>query len=180
MSEFMPGDYSQMLNLGIAATDRGEYAAALQILQTVYGRVRQEAMPQGLSSYGLCLARVEGKRKLGAELCQKATQLEFYEGKHWANLVRIYIVAKNRRKAVETLDDSLRRLRNDPALLRVRQEIGYRKSPSLPFFSRTNPINKLYSRMARTLKKRAKLIGIVIAALLYVAIVVEVCRMIIK
>lgn len=178
MSELMPSDYSQMVTLGIAATERGEYAAALQILQSVYRAVPPEEMPQGLSSYGLCLARAEGKRKMGAELCQRATQLEFYEGRHWANLVRVYITAKNRRKAVETLDDSLRRMRNDPALLRVRKEIGYRKSPTLPFLSRTNPINKLYSRYVMKVRKRGKVIAIVAGSLIYLALMVELFRII--
>jgi len=176
MPETMPADYAQMMTLGIAATERGEYAAALQILQSVYRSVPPEEMPQGLSSYGLCLARVEGKRKMGAELCQQATKLQFYEGRHWANLVRIYITAKNRRKAVETLEDSLRRMRNDPALLRVRKEIGYRQSPSLPFLSRTNPINKLYSRSAVKLRKRAKMIAIVTGSVIYVALMIEIFR----
>jgi tetratricopeptide (TPR) repeat protein len=179
MSEFLPGDFSQMLSLGIAATDRGEYAAALQLLQTVYTRVTPESAPQGLSSYGLCLARVEGRRKLGAELCQRATQLEFYEGKHWANLVRVYITAKNRRKAVETLDDSLRRLRNDPALLRVRKEIGYRQAPTLQFLPRTHFLNKVYGRMAvrfRRVAKQWKVLAIIAGSLLYVAALLELFR----
>lgn len=176
----MPADYGQMLKLGIAATEKGEYSAGLQILQVLYQKVRPEEMPQGLSSYGLCLARVEGKRKMGAELCQRATQLEFYEGRHWANLVRVYMTAKNRRKAVETLDDSLRRLRNDPALLRVREEIGYRRSPNLSFLSRTNPINKLYSRTAVALRKRGKIIAIVAGSLIYIALMVWVFKLIVK
>jgi len=181
MSELLPGDLSQMANLGIAAAERGEYAAALQLLQVVYTRVKPEALPQGLSSYGLCLARAEGKRKLGAELCQRATQLEFYEGRHWANLVRIYITAKNRRKAVETLDDSLRRLRNDPALLRVRQEIGYRQSPYLSFLPRRHPLNKLYSRMAVRLSKQGRMwkwIAVIAGSLLYVGGLIELFRVI--
>lgn len=149
----MSGEYSQMLNFAIAAADRREYAAALQILQRVYRTTEPETIPQGLSSYGLCLANVEGKRKLGIALCVQATQLEPNEGRHWANLVRLYIGAGDRRKAVETLDDTLSRLRNNPALLRVREEIGYRKAPSLSFLPRTHPLNKLYSLAVGKLKR---------------------------
>src|SRR5579884_1223566 len=150
----VPLDINKMLTLGIAATERGEYDNALRVLSAIYTKVPAEKMPQGLSSYGLCLARVEGKRKLGAELCEKAIKLESYEGRHRANLVRIYITAKNRKKAVDVLDDSLRKLRNDPELIRVRKEIGYRQSPQIGFLPRTNPINKLYSRyIARQIPK---------------------------
>jgi tetratricopeptide (TPR) repeat protein len=173
-------DVSQMLMMGIAATDRGEYAAALQILGAVYRSTPAEKLPKGLSSYGLCLASVEHKHKQGIQLCEQAMKLEFYEGKHWANLVRLYVAGKSRRKAVETLEKGLKRLPNDPALIRVRQEIGYRKAPTLRFLSRRNPLNKLFSRMSLKLKGRTKIIAIIFASILYIAVVVEVFRMIIK
>ena len=175
-----PVDITQMLNAGIAATDRGEYENALRVFSVVYTKVPAEKMPQGLSSYGLCLARVEGKRKLGADLCQKAIKLQSYEGRHHANLVRVYVAAKNRKKAVDFLDDSLRKLRNDPELVRVRREIGYRQSPQIAFLPRTNPINKLYSRFVPRLKRRGKIIAIAIASLIYAGFMVAIFKLIVK
>ncbi|HEY8131376.1 MAG TPA: tetratricopeptide repeat protein [Thermoanaerobaculia bacterium] len=139
--------------MGIAATDRGEYAAALPLLSAVYRNTPFEKFPQGLSYYGLCLAQVERKHKQGIQLCEQAMQLESTQGRHWANLVRLYIVGKNRRKAVQVLDSGLEKLGNDPALLRVRQEIGYRQAPSLGFLPRRNPLNKVFSRTAWTLRR---------------------------
>ena len=173
-------DIAQAVNVGIAATDRGDYQGALKIFSAVYTTIPADKMPDGLSSYGLCLARVEGKRKMGAELCQKAIQLQSYEAKHRANLVRVYIVAKNRKKAVETLDDSMRKLRNDPELLRVRQEIGYRQAPMLTFLPRQNPINKFFGIYAARLARRSKIIVIVIAALMYIGVIAAVFKMIVK
>jgi len=179
MTEF-PTNVSEMLSVGIAATERGEYEGALRVLSAVYTSVPADKLPAGLSSYGLCLAQVQGKRKMGAELCQKAIQLQGYEGKHRANLVRVYMVAKNRKKAVETLDDSLRKLRNDPELMRVRQEIGYRRAPSLSFLSRRNPINKFFGLYSARLQKRAKIIVIVTASLLYIGMIGAIFKMIVK
>ena len=176
----IPVDIPQMLNVGIAATDRGEYERALRVLSVVYTRVPAEKMPEGWSSYGLCLARVEGKRRLGAEMCEKAIKLQSYEGRHRANLVRVYVTAKNRKKAVDVLDDSLSKLRNDPELIRVRKEIGYRRSPQLPFLSRTNPINKVYSRTMPRLQKRGKIILITIASLIYIAFMVGIFKLIVQ
>ena len=173
-------DITQMLNVGIAATDRGEYENALRVFSVVYTKVPAEKMPQGLSSYGLCLARVEGKRKLGADLCQKAIQLQSYEGRHHANLVRVYVTAKNRKKAVNILDDSLRKMRNDPELVRVRKEIGYRQSPEISFLPRTNPLNKLYSRFVPRLKRRSKIIAIAIMSLIYAGFVAAIFKLIVK
>ena len=179
MTDF-PLDITQMMNAGIAATDRGEYENALRVFSVLYTKVPAEKMPQGLSSYGLCLARVEGKRKLGADLCQKAIQLQSYEGRHHANLVRVYVTAQNRKKAVDVLDNSLRRLRNDPELVRVRKEIGYRQSPQLAFLPRTNPINKLYSSFVPRLKGRGKILAIAIASLIYAGFIAAIFKLIVK
>lgn len=173
-------ELAQALNAGIAATERGDYESALRVFSAVYKTVPADKMPDGLSSYGLCLARVEGKRKMAADLCQKAIQLQAYEGRHWANLVRVYIVAKNRKKAVETLDDSMKRLRNDPELLRVREEIGFRQAPELTFLPRRNPINKAFSLYSARLARRGKIILIVVASLLYAGIVAGIFKLIVK
>jgi tetratricopeptide (TPR) repeat protein len=173
-------DVPQMLKLGIAATERGEYEPALQLLKRVYQLVPPEKAPQGLSYYGLCLARVEKKTKQGAELCQKAIALESYEGKHWANLVRLWIGGNSRRKAVEALEKGLKATRNDKALLRVREEIGYRKAPYFRFLSRSNPLNKAYSKSIGKVGPHVKIIIIVIAAAIYIAMVVGVFFMVLK
>jgi tetratricopeptide (TPR) repeat protein len=180
MSEMASGDVPQMLALGIAASERGEYAAALTVLSAVYQRVPPEKFPDGLSSYGLCLAHIENKNKLGAEYCQKAIALQGYEGKHWANLVRLYIKAKNRRKAVDVLENGLKKLPNDAALVRIREEIGYRKTPHMRLLRRNHPLNKLYSRSVGRLNKRGRIILIVVAALLYVGMMVGVFFLIIQ
>jgi tetratricopeptide (TPR) repeat protein len=164
----------QMITLGIAATERGEYDAGMQLLGHAYRVIKPAQYPKGLSSYGLCLAKAAGKNRAGAELCEEALKLQFYEGRHWANLVRVYIAAKNRRKAVEALESGLKRTRNDPALLNVREEIGYRKAPYLRFLGRTNPLNRLYSRFSGRLKRRGMTIALVVAALLYVGAMVAV------
>ena len=141
----------QVLSRGITLTERGNYAAALPIFTTVYKNVSSDRYPQGLSSYGLCLSRVEHKNKWGAELCERAMLLQPSDGLHRANLVRLYAGAKNRRKAIEVLEKGLGRVRQDARLLRVRDEIGYRNAPSLRFLRRTHPVNKLFSRCARVL-----------------------------
>ena len=142
---------AQVLSRGRVLAERGDYAAALPIFAMVYKTVSPEKYPQGLSSYGLCLSRVEHKNKFGVELCQRAMLLQPSDGLHRANLVRLYAAAKNRRKAIEVLEKGLSKVRQDAKLLMVRDEIGYRTSPSLRFLRRTNPLNKVYSYCARVL-----------------------------
>ena len=162
-------EINQMLTVGVAAAERGDYEGALNLLSKVYRLVPAEKFPQGLSAYGLCVAKVEKKNKAAAEFCQKAIDLQPYEGKHWANLVRVYIGAKNRRKAVEILEKGLKKTRNDAALVQVRSDIGYRQAPYFRFLRRQHPLNKLYSRTAGRLKRRGKIIAIAILGILYLA-----------
>lgn len=162
----------QILTRGVEAATRGQYALALPLLAAVYQVVPADKYPQGLSSYGLSLSKIEHKNKVGAELCEKAIGLQPYEGLHWANLVRLYIGVKNRKKAVEVLEKGLKKLRNDEALIRVRTEIGYRKAPYFRFLRRQHPLNKLYSRTSTMLEHRAKPIFLTIISVVYVAMMV--------
>jgi tetratricopeptide (TPR) repeat protein len=155
---------AQILSRGIDLAARGRYAAALPIFITVYRHIPEEKYPQGLSSYGLCLSRIERKNKLGVELCERAMLLQPADTSHRANLVRLYAAANQRRKAVEVLEKGLRRARFDPKLLLVRDEIGYRQAPSLRFVRRTHPLNKLYSRCAKLMMEPLTL-GALFAAL---------------
>jgi tetratricopeptide (TPR) repeat protein len=166
-----PGDITQMVNVGVAAAERGDYEGALRLLSNVYRIVPPEKYPQGLSAYGLCVAKFEKKNKVGADLCQKAIELQPYEGKHYANLVRVFIAGKNRRKAVDVLHNGLAKTRNDEALVQVREEIGYRRAPYFEFLDRRHPLNKLYSRTAGRLKRRGKIIALTIMSLIYLAAV---------
>ncbi len=177
MTSVAPSDISQVLNRGADLTTRGDYAGALPILAAVYQNVSIEQYPQGLSAYGLCLSKVEHKNKLGAELCEKAMKLQPFEGLHWANLVRLYIGVKNRRKAVEVLESGLKRHPKDGKLLKVRDEIGYRKTPYLRFLPRQHPLNKAYSGM---MGKSGRAVLAVLGVLAVLAIIAAVFMVVIK
>ena len=180
MSSVAPSEISQILSRGADLTARGGYAGALPILAAVYKTVPPEQYPQGLSAYGLCLSKIEHKNKLGAELCEKAMKLQPFEGMHWVNLVRLYIGVKNRRKAVEVLESGLAKHPKYSKLLRVRDEIGYRKVPYLRFLPRTHPLNKAYSNVVGAMGKHARAILTVIGVLVCLAIIAGVYLMVIR
>jgi tetratricopeptide (TPR) repeat protein len=94
-----------------------------------------------LSYFGLCVALMRKDFKNSIELCKRAINLEFYNGDHYANLARVYAVAGNRKKAIETADAGLKLLPEHGRLLAVRKELGFRSRPSVPFLERSHPIN---------------------------------------
>jgi len=180
MSSVAPSEISQILSRGTDLTLRGDYAGALTVFAAVYQNVPAEQYPQGLSAYGLCLSKIEHKNKLGAELCEKAMKLQPFEGLHWANLVRLYMGVKNRKKAIEVLESGLKRHPKETKLLRVRDEIGYRKTPYLRFLRRTHPLNKAFSNLAGSLGSNARVILIGIGVLAVLAIIAVVFLTIVK
>jgi tetratricopeptide (TPR) repeat protein len=123
-----------------------EYLAALNMFLDIYGTdeappIRTPRDASGLSWFGLCLALMRKQMKPAIELCRRAISLEFYNGEHYGNLARVYLEAGNRKKAVETADEGLRLHPEDEYLLKVRESLGVRSRPAVPFLDRTNPIN---------------------------------------
>jgi hypothetical protein len=61
--EVVPGaEILQMITLGIAATERGEYDTGMQLLGHAYRVIKPSEYPKGLSSYGLCLSQSSRKK----------------------------------------------------------------------------------------------------------------------
>ena len=128
------------------ATREGDYLRALTMFLEIYGTEEAPSLnnpkaANGLSFFGLCLALVQKKYKAGVDLCRRAIDLEFYNGDHYANLARLYMATGNRKKAIETVDAGLKIAPEHEELLQVRQELGVRSRPTVPFLDRSHPIN---------------------------------------
>jgi tetratricopeptide (TPR) repeat protein len=176
----MSSNIPQVLARAVDATLRGDHGSALPILTAVYRAVPPEQYPQGLSSYGLCLSRIEHKNRAGAQLCEKAIAAQPYEALHWANLIRLYVGVRNRRKAVEVLERALRQMPGDKVLLGVRDEIGYRQAPYFRFMRRQNPMNRLYSRAVSATKRHARPILITLGGAGYIALLAGVLTYVVR
>jgi dihydrofolate reductase len=132
---------------GIMATERGEYRVGLRIFSTVFGS-ELPSEGEGLSHYGLCLAKVEKKFNQAIKVCQQAIESQFYDSSHYVNLIQVYLAAGTRKKAVDTLEQAMAKMPRDPALLTLRSQMGFRADPIFPMLPRSNPLNK-YLGMAR-------------------------------
>lgn len=148
------------IRAGVAYVDRGDYKQGYAALHAAYGRAAlpgSELPSDGLSHYGLCVAVVEKQTRKGAELCRTAIEEQFFNSVHFVNLIRLYLIRGNRKAAVDVLNEGLTRLPNDRTLLRVREDIGYRKPPVVTFLHRDNPINAALGKLrAKKVKAPAK------------------------
>lgn len=140
-------EFTAAIKAGVAYVERGDYKQGYAALNAVYGRGAEGLPSDGLSHYGLCVAVMEKQTRKGAELCRAAIDSQFFSAVHFVNLIRLYVIRGNRKAAVEALHEGLSRLPNDRALLRVREEIGYRQPPVVSFLHRDNPMNKALGKL---------------------------------
>ena len=134
------------LDEAIASAREEDYLHALTKFLDIYGTedsppIRTPKDASGLSFFGLCLALIRKQIKPAIDLCRRAIDLEFYNGDHYANLARVYLIAGNRKKAVETADNGLKLVPGHDYLLSVRKTLGIRARPAVGFLDRSNPIN---------------------------------------
>ncbi len=157
--------YAAQIDEAIRAAREDDFLRALTIFLDVYGsddtpRIRAPKDAAGLSFFGLALALMRKEMKPAIDLCRKAIELEFYNGDHYANLSRVYEIAGNRKKAIETVEKGLKLVPEHDYLLAVRKSYGVRSEPYVPFLDRTNPINvslgqaRHAKKIAATEKKR--------------------------
>ena len=130
----------------IDATRREDYLRALTLFVDVYGPDELAALDHakvatGLSFFGLCVALVQKKYKPAIELCTRAITLQFYNGDHYANLARVYLAAEKRKKAIEIAEQGLKISPEHDGLRALREDLGVRARPVVPFLDRSNPIN---------------------------------------
>ena len=143
----------------IEAAREGEFLRAMTQFIDAYGTddappIRTPKDANGLSWFGLSIAIMQKKFKPAIDLCRRAVELEFYNGDHYANLARVYIVAGNRKKALETLEQGLKLIPEHEYLLDVRKSMGVRAKPAVPFLDRSHPINVTLGQ-SRHAKKEA-------------------------
>lgn len=130
----------------IVAAREADFLRALTLFLDLYGTedappIRTPKDASGLSFFGLSLAMMQKKFKPAIDLCRRAIDMEFYNGDHYANLARVYLIAGNRKKAIETADKGLKLIPEHEYLLNVRHMLGVRARPAVPFLDRANPVN---------------------------------------
>lgn len=145
LAEAGTDDPLELVQIGIASARAEDYDRASILLTEAYLRLSQakdvKMPPALLSFYGLCMGISKGRIKEGAEYCQLAIDKEFYNGEHYANLARVWLAGKSRKKAVETLERGLQNAKGSKELLRLRKQMGFRQRPAVPFLKRGHPIN---------------------------------------
>lgn len=135
---------------GLAALAQGRRLEGIALFEAAIQLDRQfgsEApQPRYLSYYGVCLS-YEGRRATeGAKLCRDALTREVFNPDLYHNLGRALLACGRRREAFEVLHQGLKWERGHPGIVRELRTMGRRRRPTIPFLSRSNPLNVLLGR----------------------------------
>ena len=141
-----------LIERGLERCRNGDWELGVEDLLTASQEGRPKDLPSLLYSYlGYALARTEGDVHRGLRFCRRAIKMEFYQPENYLNLARTHLLAKEPALAFRAID---RGLGFDPQhhdLLALREEIGERRPPVLPFLSRNHFFNRLFGRLRHDL-----------------------------
>lgn len=127
-----------------------DYKMAYRLFESVYKSDELPKPVSGLSYYGVCLAKVKRAYREAIILCEKALSERPEDVVHHANLAETYLEAGRRRRALDTVNRALLKFPRMVLLLNLREKIGKRKNPVIPFLPRSNPFNVILGHMRHT------------------------------
>ena len=141
---------TQILKEGVSLMRTGDHVAAINMFEQVY---KSDTLPKpisGLSYYGYCLAKLRKKYREAIELCERAVNERPDDPAHWANLTEVCMMANRRVKAHNTIEEALKRFPRTKLLLDIRDWMGKRRAPVIPFLDRSNPMNMILGHIRHT------------------------------
>lgn len=136
-------DPGETLRRGIRACRDGNWRDGLTLLTLLAQREEGRGeLPGFFYGYlGQAIARCEGRRHVGLELCRHAVAEEPFRPENHANLAAVYLIVGNRWAAVRALRAGLKLDPDHPDLVAVRDRLGIRRAPIIAGLSRTSPLN---------------------------------------
>ncbi len=143
-------DYRQLVRKGITAADQGNTLDALLHFENA---ARLGSTPTLASYLGYCLARERQQFKEAIGLCHQALAMEPENAIHYLNLGRVFLVAGEKRLAIKTFHQGLKRERHR-LILEELKRLGIRKRPVVAPLSRSHPVNRYLGRAFSRLRVR--------------------------
>jgi tetratricopeptide (TPR) repeat protein len=108
----------------------------------------KDTLPGVFYSYlGVAVARCEGRRHDGVELARYALRLQPREPDNYCNMALLSIMLGRRSEALRWIEKGLRYEPRHRRLLEVRESLGVRRRPPVPFLPRANPVNVLLGQL---------------------------------
>lgn len=149
--------FEEAAERGIELCKQGYWDEGLVCLQQALQRHRtgkKVHMPPNAFSYlGFALAYRENKAEEGVALCRQACETGYFDADNYMNLARTCLLAQDRKAAFIAVEEGLRANEHHHGLLTIKQKLGTRRKPVLPFLSRSNVFNILLGKFRHELMK---------------------------
>lgn len=125
----------------------GDWSGALfHFRLAVRNSSRGDPMKNLYVSYeGLALVHVNDRK--GVHLCRRAAVNETAFGDVFRNLARAELRLRNRKRACDAIQKGLAIDRSHAGLRELRQRMGVRRAPVLPFLSRNHFLNRVLGQI---------------------------------
>lgn len=147
MTETTPAP-ADLFREAILACRSEQWRQGLELLTRVAQLAeRRGNLPGAFYSYlGLAMARVEGRRQEGMQLCRHALDSEPKEVDNHINMATMYLLVGRRHSAFVVVEKARRRFPDHARLAAVHQRLGVRREPVFKFLPRGNPLNRALGR----------------------------------
>ena len=100
---------------------------------------------------GYGLARFHGEVDEGLRLCRRAVEIELYQPENHYYLAATYLLAGDRRSAIDALEQGLQVDATHAGLKELMADLGRRRSPMLPFLPRRHVLNRWLGKVRHRL-----------------------------
>jgi tetratricopeptide (TPR) repeat protein len=143
---------------GITLCRKEKWRQGYEILAKVGREVeRYGNMPSVFYSYlGAAMARVEGNRRDGMELCRYALRLEPNDVENYLNIASVYLMLGRRRAAVKAVEYGLALRPRHQRLNEMLKELGVRQPPAFASLPRAHPLNSWAGRVRNWMRVRRR------------------------
>jgi hypothetical protein len=151
-------DVAEAFRQGINLCRKERWHEGYNLLIRVSQLVEQRGnLPGVFYSYlGLAMARCDGRRRDGMELCRYAVRVQPDQPENYLNLASSYLMLGRRSEAVRAVEIGLEVNPDHRRLRELQASLGVRLPPLLPFLHRRNPLNSLPGRARAWLLRRRR------------------------
>jgi len=130
----------QQFRAGLALLRGGDANKAFPHLKCAFEE--EPANPFYTSYMGVAIAATQQKWAEAEELCRSAIRMSRRQAQLYLNLAEVYVGADRKQDAADTLVRGLRYAPHDRRLKMSLDRLAIRRSPVLPFLSRTHTVNR--------------------------------------
>lgn len=152
---------SEIVRKAIAVIDRGD---TLQGLIALEGAPSLREIPVARSYLAYCMAKERGQYREAIRMCQSALTAEPHNPAHYLNLGRIFLITKQKTKALATFRQGLSndavtgasvaaessadgQAKQQALILNELRRMGIRKRAPFPSLPREHPVNRVVGKL---------------------------------